>query len=149
MTAGSVFCVNKVSSELGQINLLDRLSDRVNRDQLPTALLFEFNNSSCDCIERIIPGHSYVGAWMKASAALSDQDIAGSDVFAAVLLNTKALGLAIAPVSCRTCPFFMCHDKSPLICVLASVFVETTQLVSLLAVLRPLSALLPCLWILL
>lgn len=85
---------------------------------MTTALCFELDHTVSYCVERIIAGYSDVRAWMKAGSPLSDENIAGSDQLAAVSLHTKALGLTIAPVSCRTCPFFMCHDKSPLLCVL-------------------------------
>lgn len=47
LIAGSVFCVNKVSLDLSQIDK----SDWVYGDELPTALLFEFHNACGDCIK--------------------------------------------------------------------------------------------------
>ena len=49
--------------------------------------------------KRVVAAHADVGAGMKASAALADDDVARDDDFAAEFLNAEALGIAVASVA--------------------------------------------------
>ena len=51
---------------------------------------------------------------MEFGAALTDDDVAGENEFAAVFLNTQLLRIAVAAVTAAGLTFLMCHDKIPL-----------------------------------
>src|SRR5690606_3614910 len=54
-----------------------------------------------------------IGAGMPLGAALTNDDVARNDGFAAELLHAEALGFRIATVARRTASFLMCHCCSP------------------------------------
>src|SRR5690606_23272617 len=63
--------------------------------------------------EGMVLAHADVDARMPLGAALTDDDVAGDDGFAAELLDAEALGFGIATVTRGTASFLVCHGFSP------------------------------------
>ncbi|CUX35255.1 hypothetical protein AGR5A_Cc70242 [Agrobacterium genomosp. 5 str. CFBP 6626] len=66
------------------------------------------------CENRVVLADADIGARMPLRAALTQNNVAWNDGFAAELLYAKALGFGIATVTRGTASFFVCHWSSPL-----------------------------------
>jgi len=76
--------------------------------------LAEFHFAVAKSKEREIAAAADVFARMELGAALTDDDVAGENEFAAILFNTQILRIAVATVTAAGLTFLMCHDKIPL-----------------------------------
>src|SRR5690606_41050534 len=61
----------------------------------------------------MVLAHADVDARVPLGTALTNEDVAWNDGFAAELLHAKALRLGIATVTRATASFFVCHGSSP------------------------------------
>jgi len=57
----------------------------------------------------VVSAHAYVLAGLDARAPLTNQNVARTDDLAAVLLDSKALGLTVSSAPGATATFLVCH----------------------------------------
>src|SRR5690554_238651 len=74
---------------------------------------FEHNLTVCFRKQRVVFAQANIGACMETGSALTNDNAACRNCFAAVALNTKSFRLGIATVTGTTCCFFVSHDKPP------------------------------------
>jgi hypothetical protein len=65
----------------------------------PIGHLLEFHLTLRYSVQGVVFTDAHVGARMDVRPALPDDDVPGSNPFAALFLNTQALGIAVATVS--------------------------------------------------
>ena len=63
--------------------------------------------------DRVILAHADVAAWTPLGAALANDDVAGDDELAAVLLDAATLWIGVTTVTGRALTFLMCHRTCP------------------------------------
>ena len=74
----------------------------------------ERHNAVLEGEQGVIAAHADVQASAEFRAALTNQDVACQDFFAAEFLDAEHFGLAVTTVSGRTYAFFVGHFNSPL-----------------------------------
>lgn len=72
--------------------------------------------------QSVVSAHTDVFARADFCAALTDDDVACQNVFAAELLNASALRVRVAPVFCSSLTFFMCHKMCLSYALMDSIF---------------------------
>src|SRR4051812_19644965 len=77
------------------------------------ALVLELHDTVDQRINGEIAAEADVATWVPFRTALTDDDIAGDDLFTAELLDTAILRVAVAAVARRAYTFFMSHYFSP------------------------------------
>ena len=86
---------------------------RVNRNTLPVLVAeLELDYSVDQGEQRVIVCPPDVAARVKLGAALAHQNVAGTDLFAAVALHSEILGIAGPAVPAGAYPFLVCHESS-------------------------------------
>src|SRR3954466_11968543 len=73
------------------------------------ALLAELHAALFQGEQRVIGADTDVGASTHRGTALADQDVAGNDVLAAVLLHAQTFAVRIAAVTGTAACLFVCH----------------------------------------
>jgi len=79
------------------------------------ATIHEAHDSGCGCEKRVVFSAHNILTGVDCRSALTDKNITGLGVFAAVFFHTKALTLRIAAIGCRSACFFVCHRVEELI----------------------------------
>jgi hypothetical protein len=70
-------------------------------DLLVAAAAYELDDAGRQGEERVIFAHADIFAGVELSAALAQDDVAGTDFFAAEFLDAEALGIGVATVARR------------------------------------------------
>src|SRR5262249_26036083 len=79
------------------------------------ALGCEFDAAFDQRKQRVIGAHADVGTGVPLRAALAHQNIAGQDIFSAILFHAEAAPCGVAPIARRATCFLVCHCKEFLI----------------------------------
>ena len=72
-------------------------------------LVFKLHNSVDQGKQRVVATPAHVVAWVPLGPTLPDENVAGTDLLATVVLHTQELGFGIASVSARADTLFMSH----------------------------------------
>lgn len=78
-----------------------------------TAVLVELDVAVRQGEQGPVPADADVHARVELGSALTDNDGAGADGFAAETLHAKTLALAVASVAYTSLTFLMCHGRIP------------------------------------
>ncbi len=70
-------------------------------NEIWSALLHELHNAIFGSVNGEVFTSKNAGTWMNLGSALTNNNFAGLNLLAIGALNTEALGLRVAPVSCR------------------------------------------------
>jgi hypothetical protein len=65
-------------------------------------------------VDGIVPAHTNIVAGVELGSTLTDDDITGENVLAAITLYAPHLGLAISTIAARTAALLMSHCPPPL-----------------------------------
>jgi hypothetical protein len=112
----SVGRVDATPAFLNESRLLSSLKRRRSDDgDVGTAIGFlaEGYESLLGSEDRVILAKANAGARMPLGPALTQDNVAGNDSFAAELLDAEASTRGIATVARRTACLFVCHDRTP------------------------------------
>ena len=77
----------------------------------PSMGVVPFDSSLDEGVEGEVATHADIFAWVGASAALANNDVACENVFAAVFFCSEAFTNTIMSVLTRTLTFILCHKK--------------------------------------
>src|SRR5262249_2373341 len=75
------------------------------------ALALELDLAVHRAEQRVIRAHAHVRARVHLRAALTNEDVAGQNRFAAEALHTEPLGVGLAAVTSAAACLFVCHES--------------------------------------